>query len=49
MEKDNSEQLRVDGRKILNLILETGCQGIDWTERAQDRNHVLLNTVMNFF
>jgi hypothetical protein len=33
------EYLYIDGRIILELNLDTGQEGVDWIQLAQDRDH----------
>jgi hypothetical protein len=37
-ERDHLEDLRVDGRIILECVFQKGNEGLDWTDFAQDRD-----------
>jgi hypothetical protein len=50
-ERDHWEDQDVGGWTILIWILrEIGCDGVDWIDKAQDRNQwsALVSTVLNF-
>jgi hypothetical protein len=48
-ERDQLEDLHVDGRIILNWFFRKWIWGMDWTDLAQDRDRwrALVNAVMN--
>jgi hypothetical protein len=48
--RDRWEETDVGGKTILKWILETGWDGMDWIDLAQDRDQwwALVNTVINF-
>jgi hypothetical protein len=50
MERDDFEDLAVDGRIILKWIFKKWEVGVDWIDLAQDRDRwrAFVNAVMNF-
>jgi hypothetical protein len=49
--RDHSEDLSVDGDNIKTYLMETGLEGVDWINLAQDRDRwrALANTAMNLW